>query len=154
MPRNTITIINRTSKPLSYRFDGVDEVLEPGENYGIPAVHAEYAKNQNKRMGTEKFYNPREVVYLVAVKGTKDDCTPIEQSDALQVIDREDKNARDGQVSESRRAPGPTAFDAAMPGSGDSAGSGFQASAGDGRPAGAKRPAAAPARARTAAARR
>lgn len=144
MPRDLVVLINRTSKDLSYRYDGIDEILTPGENPGIPRNHVFYAKDQNKRMGSENFYNPKDYVCLVAVKGTKDDATPIEQSDALQVINREDKNERDGQVSESRRAAGPTAFDAKMPGSDEGeVSSAYMGSAGDGRPSGAARPRAA-----------
>lgn len=139
MPRDLVTLINRTSKPLEYRFDGIDEILTPGENPGVPRKHIESAKNQNKRMGTEKFYNPNDFVCLVGVKDSKDDCSPIEQSDAPQVIDRDDKNERDGQVSETRKAPGPTVFDSRMPGSEDSSAA-FSGTQGDGRPAGARKP--------------
>ena len=89
------------------RFDSI-------ENPAFPKAWVTFAKEQNKRMGTQQMFNPTKFVALVGVKGSKDDCSPIEQSDAPQAIDRSG-DARRGRKSKVIEADGPTVYDARMP---------------------------------------
>lgn len=73
-----VPVINRTSQPLTVRFDGQEMTLVPGLNH-IPKQTVPYAKKQNPVMGSEDFRNPLRYQSLVGVVG-KDDCTPLEQS--------------------------------------------------------------------------
>ncbi len=76
--RNSVNLINRTSRPLNVRFDGEDIVLQPGENPGFPRDAVAYAKKQNALMGSQHPNDPRKFVCLVGVKDTKDNCKPID----------------------------------------------------------------------------
>ncbi len=72
-----VEVINRTSKPLSVRYDGQDEVLRPNydaEGNFLPEVHnmipditVDYARNQNILMGSEDPEDPSDYVMLVGV---------------------------------------------------------------------------------------
>ncbi len=73
---NSVTLINRTKRPLTVRYDGEEITLQPGENAGFPAVAVPYAKAQNPLMGSKSVINPAKFISLVGVKDTKDDCTP------------------------------------------------------------------------------
>jgi hypothetical protein len=84
----TVTLVNRTKKTLSARWDGRDETILPGENPGFPKVAVCNAKMQNPLMGSEDETNPTVsgCEYLVGVKakpGEKqiDDISPIEQNE-------------------------------------------------------------------------
>lgn len=93
--RDSVTLINRTSRTLDVRYDGEDMKIPPGENPGFPKVAVPYAKKQNPLMGSKHPINPTRYISLVGVKDSKDDVTPI--SDAtlaladkkLEVIDRD-----------------------------------------------------------------
>lgn len=93
--RDSVTLVNRTSRPLNCRYDGEDIVLPPGEIPGFPKIAVPYAKKQNPLMGSKHPSNPTKYICLVGVKGTKDDVSPI--SDAtmaiadgkLEVLDRD-----------------------------------------------------------------
>ena len=73
-----VTLVNRAPVPLTVRFDGQETTIHPGENQ-IPKIAITCAKNQNPIMGTADADNPsiRGGQYLVGVKGTEDDCTPL-----------------------------------------------------------------------------
>lgn len=92
--RDAVTLINRTSRELTVRYDGEEIVLKPGENPGFPSVAVPYAKRQNPLMGSKHPINPTKFISLVGVKGSKDDCTPISDEvmaradQKLEVIDR------------------------------------------------------------------
>ena len=118
---DTVTLINRTSKVLSVRFDGRDYPIDPGENLGFPRTWVWYAKQQNKRMGSEHLYDPNQYVSLVGVKDTKDDCSPIEQSDAPQCLDRSDEKAY-GKRSKVIKGTPATPFEASYRGGGEEGG--------------------------------
>lgn len=81
-----LTIVNRTSKPLKGTWDGRHYTIQPGES-AFPMVVAEAFKRQNPVMGSE---DPRTgyVDYLIAIKDYKEDCSPVEQSDAIERWDR------------------------------------------------------------------
>lgn len=97
--KDSITLVNRTSRNLNVRYDGEDITLPPGENPGFPLVAVPYAKNQNPLMGSKHPINPRKFISLVGIKAAKgqrqvDDISPIddetmERADhKLEVIDR------------------------------------------------------------------
>ncbi len=84
-----IEIGNRTSKALSVTYDGKSWVLPPyPAKVMVPRIVADVACRQHPRMGTEDPYNPREYELLVYVPEWKHPATPIEQSAALERIDR------------------------------------------------------------------
>lgn len=95
MYRESVTLVNRTNRDLTVRYDGEDLVLHPGDNPGFPADAAPYAKRQNILMGSRHPLNPMKFISLFGVKGTKDDCTPIpdevmESADKkLEIMDRD-----------------------------------------------------------------
>lgn len=78
--RDAVTLVNRTSRVLSCRYDGEDINLQPGENHGFPLVAVPYAKKQNPLMGSGHPINPAKFISLVGVKDTKDDVTPIDDA--------------------------------------------------------------------------
>lgn len=101
-----VEVVNRTSKPLTVRFDGQDMVLQPNYNVEgkllpdvhnlIPDIAVPYAKSQNVRMGSEDPLDPSSYDELVAVKAVKsgvkqkDDLSYLEQSDELTRVRLED----------------------------------------------------------------
>lgn len=92
-----LTVVNRTSKNLTVTWDGKRIILTPGRN-ALPAIVAEAAKRQNPIMGSEDpvTLNMR---YLVGIEEQEDDCSPVEQSPAIQRIDRSKMtNARPVEV--------------------------------------------------------
>lgn len=46
------TVINRISRPLNITVNGVNFVMNPGENRDVPAAVAQYAERQHPRRGT------------------------------------------------------------------------------------------------------
>lgn len=95
--KDSVTLVNRTSRVLNVRYDGEDISLQPGENPGFPNVAVPYAKRQNILMGSRHPISPTKFISLVGVKGTKDDITPItdatmlEADKELEAIDRKGK---------------------------------------------------------------
>lgn len=85
---NPVTVVNRTSKVLSYVFDGISYDLQPGNNPGIPESLAGFAKNKFPAMGTEDPYNPQSFICLIGVKEWGDDVTKLEQTKAVERLDR------------------------------------------------------------------
>lgn len=81
-----VTVINRTSKPLKGTWDGRHYDLAPGAA-AYPIIQAEAFKRQNIKMGS---FDPRtgEEVFLIGIKDYGDDCSPVEQSDAIERWDR------------------------------------------------------------------
>ncbi len=69
-------------------FDGQRFVFQPGPNPGVPVVVVQFAKDQNPVMGTQDRYEYEGSQYLVGVEAWGDDVSPLEQSDALERIDR------------------------------------------------------------------
>ncbi len=92
-----LTVVNRTSKPLQVTWDGKHTTLVPGKN-ALPAIVAEAAKRQNPIMGSEDPVS-LQMRYLVGIEEQEDDCSPVEQSPAIQRIDRNKLiNARPTEV--------------------------------------------------------
>ena len=95
--RDSVTLVNRTSRVLNVRYDGEDMKLKPGKNPNFPVIAVPFAKNQNPLMGSRHPNSPGKFIALVGVEGTKDDVTTIpdavlEEADLeLEVIDRKGK---------------------------------------------------------------
>jgi len=61
-----VILVNRTSKPLTFKADGRDFVLKPGANYGFNSGHAEFAYKQHPLPGTQD-YGTLQFVSLVGI---------------------------------------------------------------------------------------
>jgi hypothetical protein len=84
----TVTVVNRTNRPLNAVFDGEDYVIPVGESL-LPKHVVPYAKRQNPVMGSMDPHRPQSVQFLLGVKGTKDPITPVkEDGNAIELIDR------------------------------------------------------------------
>ena len=81
-----LTVVNRTTKNLQVTWGGKRDPIFPGKN-AFPEPIAEAAKRQNPVMGS---LDPATGLckYLVGIEEFEDDCSPIEQTDALQIVDR------------------------------------------------------------------
>lgn len=85
-----VTIFNRTATPLEVKADGKTVVLPPLSEVRVPRFVADLACRQHPVMGTEDPYNPRSFDMLVGVKEWGHDVTPIEQSDAVERLARDE----------------------------------------------------------------
>lgn len=81
-----VTLVNRSSKTLRGVWDGRHYELEPGK-HSFPEIQALKFKEQNPVMGTLDPFSGR-MEYLLGIVEHNDPLTPIEQSRALQHIDR------------------------------------------------------------------
>lgn len=93
-----VTLINRTARDLSVRFDGRVRILKPGPNV-ITAEWIRFAKQQNPRMGS---FLPGTLQgdYLVGVEGV-DDVDMIDESEdgtPIEMFSREDET-REGRLT-------------------------------------------------------
>lgn len=122
---NLVVCVNRSTKPLEGTFDGQIVQIPPGyvddgtgkivravDGHGAPVVTllpanvAAIVKSQNPIMGTQDPLSPRPDDYLVGVEkwpgGSKDDLSHVEQSDAIEIIDRDaiadESRSRDSEV--------------------------------------------------------
>jgi hypothetical protein len=110
-----VTCVNRTTRPLDAMFDGQPVVIPAGYKvleetddkgkvtkrvigagpnesvltYALPYFAAEMVKRQNPMMGTEDPSNPADFESLIAIVEWKDDVDHIEQSDAVERLDRD-----------------------------------------------------------------
>ncbi len=105
-----VTAVNRTTSPLDAMFDGQPVVLVAGyvregedanaaivgagpggsvRGNPLPYFAAEMVKRQNPRMGTEDPTDPRDFESLVGILEWDDDVSHIEQSAAVERLDRE-----------------------------------------------------------------
>lgn len=82
-----VTVVNRTKKPLEGVWDGHRYAIPVGKS-SHPAIVAEAAKRQNPVMGSEDPYT-MEMDYLVGIEEYGDDCSPIEQSPAIERFSRD-----------------------------------------------------------------
>lgn len=98
-----VVLINRTSKPLSFKADGRDYVLKPGKNYGLTTAHVKFAKGQNPLPGTEDYYSLA-FESLVGVEGGKNPTDEIsdETLDALKGVERFDVSTMDPEAQKGR----------------------------------------------------
>lgn len=80
------TIVNRTSKTLEGVWDGRRYAITPGK-HSFPATMAYKFKYQHPRMGTMDPYTS-EMEYLIGIEEDNDPITPVEQTDAIEHLDR------------------------------------------------------------------
>lgn len=80
------TLVNRTSKTLNGTWDGRTYDLTPGK-HSFPEIQAVKFKDQNPLMGSLDPYTGN-MIYLIGIEDLNDDCSPIEQSDAIEQWDR------------------------------------------------------------------
>lgn len=109
---NLVVCVNRSTQPLEGTFDGQIIVFPPGyvddgtgtivravDGYGAPVVTmlpanvAAIVKSQNPVMGTQDVLSASPDDYLIGVEqwpaGRKDDTSHAEQSDKIEIIDRD-----------------------------------------------------------------
>lgn len=80
-----VTVVNRTSKKLNGCFNGIHHTIPPGESR-FSYEQALFFRNQNPVMGRGTpldDWNARSE-YLIGIKESGDDCSPIEQTNAPQ----------------------------------------------------------------------
>lgn len=117
--RDSVTLVNRTSRVLNCRFDGEDIKIQPGETPNFPKIAVPYAKTQNVLKGSEHPYDPRQKTFLVAILGTKEDCSPISDETLARADKKPQFLDRDGEhygieMQETKlKKAGYTMFDAA-----------------------------------------
>lgn len=89
-PQEIVTLGNRSKTPLTIMYGGRQYDVPPYPKVvHVPAVVAAAGMNQHPVMGSENPYNPHEVEYLLYVEEWKKlPKTPLEQSDAIERIDR------------------------------------------------------------------
>lgn len=89
-PGEIVTIVNRTSRTVQWRFNGRSFALKPHEERPINQVYAQAAIRQNPVMGTYDPAYEHQHQSLVGIKERQDiyPIDPIEQSDAVEAIDR------------------------------------------------------------------
>jgi len=61
-----VVLVNRTTKPLTFKANGRDFVLKPGKNYGYNSGHAEFAYKQHPLPGTQD-YQSLQFISLVGI---------------------------------------------------------------------------------------
>lgn len=81
-----VTCVNRSSKPLNLCWNGVHSVLSPGK-HSLPEYLANAAQRQNPIMGSDDPITGN-LEYLVGIEENGDDCSPIEQSDEIELFNR------------------------------------------------------------------
>lgn len=87
-----IVLVNRTSKPLTFKANGQDHVLEPGDNFGYNTGHAEFAYKQHPVPGTAD-YGTLEFMSKIGIKRRDGtvlyDCSPLTDEFLEQMADLE-----------------------------------------------------------------
>ena len=81
------TVVNRTSKSLSGKWDGKPYTLAPFSREAYPILVAEAFKRQNVIMGSEDPYTG-EMKYLVGIEEQGDPIDPIEQTNVITRMNR------------------------------------------------------------------
>lgn len=100
-PGEIVHVVNRTSEPVSFQFDGKGHTLKPHERRPMNLTYALYGIRRTPVMGT---YNPAYEFQhdsLLGIEEMQDlyPITPIEQSNVLESIDRS-KLPEDRQAAE------------------------------------------------------
>lgn len=81
-----VTLVNRSSKTLHGTWDGRHYDIAPGTHM-FPETMAMKFREQNPLMGSEDPYTLQKK-YLIGIVEMQDDCSPIEQSDKVEIWDR------------------------------------------------------------------
>jgi hypothetical protein len=89
-PGEIVTAVNRSSKPVEWRFNGVSYRLEPHQEKPMNLTYALYGVRRNPVMGTFDPAYEFQHTSLIGIREMEDQypCDPIEQSDAVESIDR------------------------------------------------------------------
>jgi hypothetical protein len=105
------TFVNRTDRPLPFRFDGREYYLRPGDNENFPRVLVRYAMDQCRIMGTEDPLNPKRYDSLCGIKGVHD-TSPVKQN--TEALERWDRSKMPGRGKKGKPIAGDpvTAFEA------------------------------------------
>ncbi len=82
-----VTVVNRTSKTLKACWNGVHFEVEPGKS-SHPEFIANAIQRQNPIMGSDDPMTGN-LQYLVGIEENQDDCSPIEQSDSIELYNRQ-----------------------------------------------------------------
>jgi hypothetical protein len=90
-----VTLVNRSSKTLEGLWDGHRFELTPGAHQ-FGELQAMKFKEQHPVMGTEDPYSLNKL-YLLGIKEHGDDLTPIEQTEAISLMDLSEK-IRSGEL--------------------------------------------------------
>ena len=83
---NLVTVFNRTQRPLEGTWDGRTYTVPPGKS-AHPLLIAEAIKRRNPIMGSDD-PSTGQLQYLIGIEEQGDDCSPIEQSDEIELYNR------------------------------------------------------------------
>ena len=81
-----LTVVNRTSRNLSGKWDGRDYIAPPGKS-AYPRTIAEAIKRANPIMGSDDPITGQ-LQYLIGIEESGDPTSPIEQSDVIELFSR------------------------------------------------------------------
>lgn len=87
-----VTLVNRTSGVLEGTWDGKRHKIHPGKNE-FPEIMAHKFKEQHPIMGSEDPYT-LDKEYLLGIVEDSDPITPIEQSKAVELVNRKKLGGR------------------------------------------------------------
>lgn len=89
-PGEIVTAVNRSSKRLSWNFNGVSHVLLPNQEKPMNITYVLYGIRRNPVMGTQDPQFEQQAQSLIGIKEYAEmyPVDPIEQSDALEALDR------------------------------------------------------------------
>src|SRR5262245_37857137 len=79
-----VTVVNRTSKPLKGIWNGRHFDIAPGKK-AYPLIVAQALKRQTPLMGSQG-HELFDVTYLIGIEELGDDVSPLEQSDAVELM--------------------------------------------------------------------
>jgi hypothetical protein len=91
-----VTIVNRTQRDLQGVWNGRQWKIPPGKS-SFPKAQAIKFKEQNPIMGTQDPFS-LECKYLIGIEEQQDDCSPVEQSNAIELTDRSKLNKSEQDV--------------------------------------------------------
>ncbi len=81
-----VTVVNRTSRPLSGKWDGRDYTVPPGKS-SHPVIIAEAIRRANPIMGSDDL-STGQLQYLIGIEEQGDPTFPVEQSDEIELYNR------------------------------------------------------------------
>lgn len=89
-PGEVVTAVNRTSEPLNWRFNGVQYDLAPHQKRPLNLTYVLYGIRRHPVMGTYDPAYEHQHQSLIGIEEMAEvyPVTPIEQSDAVEAIDR------------------------------------------------------------------
>lgn len=82
-----VTLVNRTSRTLEGMWDGKTHTVAPKSRNSLPLIVADAIKRKNPIMGSDDKLTGQ-FQYLVGIEEQGDDCSPIEQSDEIELYNR------------------------------------------------------------------